>query len=232
MVTTLPATTTLLLSQLYGRRMLGRAFSFAFGLVSASILGGVLIALGFEWLFDLVAQVLINIVRERTAVIFALQIVLGIALLLIGNRLRIIHGQKTNTQVELATTTLELTQLAPIRIMWKSFWLGFGMTIVGLPSGLTYLVAIDQILKTMATFVGVLLLIVFYNLIVFTPLIWIITHLHQNPTKTYELAARINKISILWIPRIIRIFLLIAGVLLILDAAWYFTTGASLIYLE
>jgi cytochrome c biogenesis protein CcdA len=186
MIMTLPTNSVFLLSQMGGASPVRRALLYIMGFFSVAFGAGVLLALPFDWLFDVAANLLHNFLIRRGTFVYGLQLVLGTFLIFgsgsVYHRLR----QRTPDEQRAVPDWLGIG---------GSFALGFGVSLAGIPSALTYFAAIDQILKADPPVIRMVTLLLIYNLIVIAPMLITVTVFIYSDDASKRLLQRISAIA-------------------------------------
>ena len=230
MLSVLPVNSVLLLTQAHGSHPLRNALMFVGGFYTAGYVGGLLVAFGLQWIFDLIPVILRDFLLSRSMVAFGLQLLLGIAMIVTSERLQF-RGAAAEKSPDPGLEsgrdgTLENTRHSG----WlRSFSLGFGVSAAGLPSGLTYFVAIDQMVKANTGLLPVVFLLAYYNLIVIGPLLMLAYIAWRSPDRSQQIVERIGRFSSRWTPRVVRTVLMTIGGILAIDAMLFFGFGQPLI---
>jgi cytochrome c biogenesis protein CcdA len=178
---------------------ISRTISFITGYFLASWLSGWLLTLGFT---HLVAQIANNLGEA----LYFLQILLGLVFALFGYY----YNQFTSQ-----SSPVDRPRSISPR---QTFWLGFAITVVEIPTALPYFAAIERIVSARLESLEIAYALTLYNLVFILPLavlLGIYFFLYQNATSALKTIHRaMNK----WSPIVMRVLLLILGFLTIFDA--------------
>jgi cytochrome c biogenesis protein CcdA len=168
---------------------------------------GVLIAFAFAELTEFMSK--------PGTVGYALGGVLGVALLYVA---------WLSTRSAASTETEDVTSETPL----SAFTTGAIVNFIGIPFGLPYFVAIDQILKADLSLAGSLAVLGGYNLAYMAPflLVPVLTLVMGSDARSLleKISAWVEKIGGVLLPLILTGL----GIFLILDAGFYFATGEGL----
>jgi hypothetical protein len=104
----------------------------------------------------------------------------------------------------------------------SAFSVSAGMTLVGLPGALLYFAAIDQVLRANLTSTGVVVAILYFNLVLMSPLVLIVFLRRLLGTMVDPLFAAISRFFERWGKKIVLLALLGVGAILALDAIGWF----------
>ena len=192
------------------------AFWVLCGWFAVYLVSGLVIAVGLEW----VTQILAN----PRPIDFYIQTPIALALIWFAyTTARTGENPRTSQQVPQPTRS-DHTLSAP-----SGFVLGATINLIGLPFAIPYFAAIDQILKADLSFTGALLVLALYNLAYVLPFAGLALLRWIYRDRADVLFKRINawmeKASAVLMP---IVFFLIGAVLL-LDTVLFFVTGNPLI---
>lgn len=174
-----------------------RTISFMLGIFVAYFLGGILIELGLD-------KVITNLFTNPGLIDFILQIILGIVLVWFGYKYH--KSQETHT-------TIKPRSLKVIH----TFLLGFMVTGTDIPTALPYLAAIGRIVQENLPMTTVTLLLTIYILIYQLPLIVLLGMYICLRNKMESKLLIIEPIVKKWNRRLMVIFFILLGLLLIFD---------------
>jgi hypothetical protein len=204
--------TTVQLYLLSTPKPLVRSASFIVGFLLSHGLAGWLIVIGFG---QAIARLATTIGLLPGVVIYLLQLVIGVALIIVGwrltssRRVKAIHNSKV---------------LKPSH----TFLLGFGATLWKLPTAFLYLAAIEQIVGAKLTLFGVLLALVTYNLVLIVPIVSLLGIYVVFQKQSLLILNLLNRLILRWVPRIFRVILMGIGCILIVHC-FINLTGFSLL---
>jgi len=100
--------------------------------------------------------------------------------------------------------------------------IGAGITVVGLPGAVPYIGAVDQILRSDPGFVGSVLALLFYNLVVLLPLVALVIIRFVFPAHSERVFEWIGSLADRWGHRIIVTALALLGAVLVVDGVGWF----------
>ena len=103
-----------------------------------------------------------------------------------------------------------------------AFSVSAGMTLVGLPGALLYFAAIDQVLRANLASPSVVVAIIYYNLVLVSPLLLVILLRRLLGGMVDPLFAAISRFFERWGKKIVLFALLGVGTILALDAIGWF----------
>lgn len=219
MVMTMPTNGIVLLTQFGASYPVPRALLYAAGFFSAAFGVGLLLALPFDWVFDLAANLLREFLINRGTFVYALQLIIGLALISGSER---VYRRLRQQMIDHPPGTNPEYPTAHGRNLWGSFALGFGLSLAGMPSAFTYFAAIDQILKAQPPLLRIVVLLLIYNLIVIAPLLIVVAVFIVSGMAGQRLLQRGSQIA-LWLGGwAMRVLLIIIGIILTLDALAFF----------
>ena len=168
---------------------------------------GVFLAYSLDWISDYLAN--------PNALDFAISLLIGVLLVWIAIKMA---GSEETKQVE--TKSL----LTPI----SAFGIGIFVNFAGMPFALPYLAAIDQILKADLDFFQALALLLGYNLLYAACFAIVPILVAVMGERSHAVLKRMTE----WLDRaagvVTPLLLGLIGLVLIADAALYFTTGKAL----
>jgi len=171
---------------------------------------GLLLVLGLDAAFDRFNVWVEDTWRDRDAVLLALQLVIGGTMVVFGYRLS--HAKRRRS-IDAASM-----RMTPVR----AFSVATGVTIVGLPGGLLYFAAIDQILRADPSVLGVVKALLYYNVVFLFPLILIVLVRQLFGTRTEPILAAMSGFLDRWGKRLLFFGLLGLGVVFLVDAIGWF----------
>jgi cytochrome c biogenesis protein CcdA len=180
-----------------------RSLAFIAGDFLATWIAGLLIILG-------IAPIIAQIFNSFNNIIVLLQFILGIVLVLLG-----FYFQKFYKQ---SKTAKHPRSLKPI----NTFILGVAIAFAEAPTALPYLGAIEQIVRANLSIYQTVGILTIYNFVFVLPLIilFLIYLRFQQRAIT-----RLNSIQHLinqWFAKIMQVFLIVFGLILIFDSVAYF----------
>lgn len=228
MLSILPVNSAVLMSQMRGKRPTIKALIFLLGFFAASMLGGLLVAFGMRWLFALIPELLRSFLVTRSTVVFGLQLVLGIAMVVGSGYVQTRRERIRQAQNETIAENTPDESAYKGSEMLKIFSIGFTFSAAGLPSGFTYFLAIDQILKFSSGIVGIVFFLTYYNLIVLGPLFILVFLASRFPALSQALVDRIEGLAKRWTPKVLQTILITIGAVFAIDAIIFFVHGSPL----
>jgi cytochrome c biogenesis protein CcdA len=188
-----------------GKKPLLGAGAFIAGVVVVYLAVGLLLVFGLNAFFDPLNAYLLRLWKEPNTVEIVVSTLLGVVMILFGVRLaatRASHGDRGVTE-----------QVTPA----KAFGTGAVLTLIGMPGGLPYFAALDQILRSDVGPVAMVTSLLFYNLIFALPLASIVLLRVLLGRRGDRILKRINAFMDHWGQRMIVSILLVLGLVLVLD---------------
>ena len=170
---------------------------------------GFVAVFGLDQLFDLINQQFHRVLTDPHTIELILQIIIGCALVVVGNRAKTPRDRTIDTEV---------SSLSPGRALA----LGGGLTITGMPAAVPYLAAIDQILKADIGSLQMANALVFYNLVFLAPFILLVALRFVFPNQALAILGKVNTIFTTWGGWVIGISLILLGVILVVDGIGFF----------
>ncbi len=197
---------------LAGKRPVSDAFSFIAGISIPYYLVGVLIALGLGPMMErLNAKAVEWLKHSPDPIEMVLQIVIGVLLLFLGIRFataRRKQAAKREARAEMTPT--------------QAFMLGAAMTLGGIWGALPYFAAINEILRVDPPLVPGLLVLGWYQLLFILPLVAFVILRQVLGTRAEPLFRKMSGFFSRWGRRLIILFMILLGLLLIADSiAWF-----------
>ena len=172
---------------------------------------GLLLVIGLDAAFDQVNVWMQDKWRDPDTLAVVLQLVIGTAMAVFGYRLASASQQRP----EQASST----SMSPV----GAFSLAAGLNIIGLPVGLLYFAAIDQILRADLTVPGMAKALLYYNLMYLLPLMLIVLMRRIFGRRSDPIFAAVARFLKRWGKRLLFFGLLGLGVVLVVDAiGWFF----------
>ena len=171
---------------------------------------GLLLLFGLDGVLDQINEIIAQLWKTPDTLDLILQIVIGLAMLIFGYRAanaRETHGERGATE-----------GMTPIR----AFVLGAMLNLTGMWGALPYFAAIDQILRTDLGATGMVLTILYYNVVFTLPLMAFIVVRMAFGERADRLFQRLTEFLTKWGRRLIIAILLALGLLLIVDAIGWF----------
>lgn len=175
------------------------------GHTAAYLLAGILIALGMNRITSYLAN--------PGAVFFAIQIILGAALVVAGGGAR--SGGASRTRQPPG-------RLTPM----SALLFGVVINFVGVPFALPYFAALDQLLKAELSLLPALIVLLVYNLLYVLPFLFVPIALATLGEGSRALLSRINDRVARAADWIMPKLLFVIGLLLVVDGIGYFWTGS------
>jgi cytochrome c biogenesis protein CcdA len=194
---------------LAGRRALRGAVAFIAGVFVTYAAAGILAVMGLDVVFARLNARFTRFLKEPDTLDFALQIVIGVVLVVIGQRMANIRRSK-----ERATP--------PDVTPWQAFVFAAGLVVVGLPGALPYFAAVDQMLRADLPAFHTVLAVLFYNLVFVSPLVGIVLARQLMGASADRFLNAINGFMETWGRRVIVIALIVLGLVLVVDGVGWF----------
>ncbi|MCK5405826.1 MAG: GAP family protein, partial [Candidatus Krumholzibacteria bacterium] len=170
---------------LAGRRALSGAIAFIAGIFVTYAAVGVLAVMGLDAVFTRLNAEFTRAWKHPDTLDFALQIVIGVVLIVIGQRM--------------ANARRSKERVAPPDVTpWQAFTFASGLVIVGLPGAIPYFAAVDQMLQADLSAPQTVLAVLFYNLIFVAPLVAIVVIRQLMGTRADGLLAAITRFMETW----------------------------------
>jgi hypothetical protein len=171
---------------------------------------GLLIAIGLDISFDLLAVRARDAWHDPEPLVVGLQLIIGAVMVVFAYRL----SRSAQRQPSDASSTL----VTPV----GAFSVSAGLTLVGLPSAVLYFAAIDQVLRADLTASGIVKALLFFNVICLLPLMLIVLSRGLLGTRSDPLFGAVARFIERWGRRLMFVGLLGLGVGLTLDAIGWF----------
>lgn len=189
-----------------GRRPYLSSTMFLLGLVAACFPAGVLLVVGLGSIFDKVGEYLIWKLNNPGTLFLALQIVVGVVMIVFGYRMAVARRERAQRKEPEAG-------MSPPR----AFLLGAGAMLAGLWGALPYFAAVDQILRADLPLTGVLGALLYYNLVFIAPLAALVVLRAVVGERANSVFAAINRFFEVWGRRVLMLLLLALGIALVAD---------------
>ena len=183
--------------------------AYILGKFVPKIVFGLLVAIGLDAIFDQITAQATDIWRNPSAPAVALQLAIGVVLVFASYRF-------SRTWQE--STKKKSTSLTPV----AAFTLGAGLTILSLPGNLLYFAAIDQILRAELPLPGIVFAVLYYNLVLLTPLTLIVVSRWLFGARADPFFTAVDRFLERHGKRILAVGMLILGVVLIADGIGWF----------
>jgi len=206
----LPTGITGIAASLATRRPFLTAIAFIAGKFTPHFLFGLLIAVGLDAAFDSLKLRARAAWQDPDYWLVAVQLLIGIAMIMVAYLVS--RGSKDPAS---PNATKPVTPLG-------AFAVSAGMTLVGLPGALLYFAAIDQVLRANLTSPSVVVAILFYNLVLVSPLALVVLLRRLLGGMVDPLFAAISRFFERWGKKIVLLALLGVGTVLALDAIGWF----------
>jgi cytochrome c biogenesis protein CcdA len=171
---------------------------------------GLLLIFGLDHVLDRINEIIAELWKEPDTLDLILQIIIGLAMLIFGYRAanaRESHGER-DAQEGMTPT--------------QAFMLGAMLNLTGMWGALPYFAAIDQILRADIGSTGMILAVIFYNVIFTLPLLAFIVLRIALGEQANRLFQKLTQFLSQWGRRLIIAILLILGLVLIIDAIGWF----------
>jgi cytochrome c biogenesis protein CcdA len=194
---------------LAGRRALRGAIAFIAGVFVTYAGVGVLAVMGLDAVFTRLNAEFTRFWKNPDTLDFALQIAIGVVLLVIGQRMANARRSKERTA-------------PPDVTPWQAFTFASGLVIVGLPGAIPYFAAVDQMLRADLPVFQTVLAVLFYNLVFVGPLIAIVLVKQLMGARADALLGAINRFMETWGRRVIMVALILLGLILVVDGVGWF----------
>ncbi len=173
----------------------------------AYFVGGIVIAIGLERISERLANPL--------TIDFVIEFIIAVVLLWLALRSRKDTGKRPDEQ------TPEFTP-------WSAFGFGAIVNIIGIPFAVPYFAAIGQFLKSDLSTGGVVLALLFYNLVYALPFLMIPVMTGVMGERSKPILARINNFMERVSGYLMPVLLGIIGLALLVDAIAFFIKGEPL----
>ena len=206
----LPTGITGIAASLATQRPFLTAIAFVAGKFTPHFLFGLLIAVGLDAAFDYLKLRAREAWQDPDYWLVGVQMIIGIAMIVVATLVS--RGSKDPTSPK---STKPVTPLS-------AFSVSAGVTLVGLPGALLYFAAIDQVLRANLASPSVVIAILYYNLVLVSPLALIVLLRRLLGTKVDPLFSAISRFFERWGKKIVLLALLGVGAVLALDAIGWF----------
>ena len=177
------------------------------GHTTAYFAGGIVLAIGLERISERLAN--------PESIDFVIELIIAVLLLWLVLRTRKDTGKRPDEQT-------------PDFTPWTAFSYGAVVNLIGIPFAVPYFAAIGQFLKADLDTGGVLLALLFYNLVYALPFLMIPVLTAVMGERSKPFLARINgfmeRVSTYLMPALLGL----VALALLADAIWYFASGESL----
>jgi cytochrome c biogenesis protein CcdA len=179
-----------------------RSLSFIVGDFLTNLIAGLLITFGLS-------QVIFQIFSRFSEIFYLFQFLLGIALVLLGCYFYKVFSREKNIK--------KSNSLKPIH----AFFLGVTIALSEAPTALPYLAAIEKIAQKNLSFSQIIELLTIYNLVFICPLIVLLLIYLCFQQESVVVLDYIQLFVNRWIPKIMRLIVVIFGLVLIVDSIVY-----------
>jgi Flp pilus assembly pilin Flp len=209
-LSTLPGGLSGVVMSLGTERPYATASAFIAGKLVTYFVFGLVMVMGLDAAFDQANAWMQDKWQDPDTLDVVLQLLIGATMAVFGFRL----------------TNADLHQ--PIRKPSASmtpggaFWLAAGVSIAGLPVALLYFAAIDQILRADVTALGVVTALLYYKLIVLSPLILMIPMHRLLGARSDPIFSALGRFLERWVKRLMFVGFLCLGSVLAADAIGWF----------
>lgn len=190
-------------------RGLIRAIAFVAGVFVTYTTIGVLAVFGLDAVFARLTAEFTRVIKHPNTLDFVLQIAIGLALLIIGQKMASARRAKKKEPPADVTP-------------WRAFVFAAGLVVVGAPGALPYFAAIDQVLRADLQVLPSVVAILFYNLVFVAPLVAIILLRVLLGRRADGALAAVNRFMEKWGRRIIMFLLIVLGLILVVDGVGWF----------
>ncbi len=186
------------------------ASAFIAGKFLPGFIFGLLIVIGLDTAFDRISIWASDIWRDPNVIDVSLQLVIGAVMVVFGYRLSQVRPESPDVTSSTAMTPA------------TAFTVGAGLTIVGLPGNLFYFAAIDQILRADLLISGIVMAVLYYNVVVLAPLMLIVLSRRLFGARADSLFEAVAGFIQQRGKRLLFCGLLGLGVVLVVDAIGWF----------
>jgi cytochrome c biogenesis protein CcdA len=201
---------------LASRRPILGAGALVAGVYITYLLCGILIYFGLRGVFEQLSGFLHKWWHNPDAGDFALQIVLGLALMIVGWRISAPPRPKKTREIS--------SEASPI----GAFLFGAGLTVIGMPGALPFFAAVDQMLRADLPAFQNVVAIATYCLIFVAPLFGIILIRVLLADRADAILGAVNRFLDTWGKGVIIVLLILLGLALTVDGIWFFVAGKPL----
>lgn len=205
-------------TMLAGRRPYLTAGAFLVGLYVSYLIMALAFLLGLSSLLDRVNAWVSYRWNHPEPADFGVEILLGIILLVFGVRIAEKRRAKTRGR-----------QVREGGSPGAAFGFGFMLNVVGFPGAVPYFAAADHINRAGMGVVDQILAVVFYVAIFVLPLVCLVLLRVVLGQRMVPLLAAIKGFFDTWGKRIMVVLLILLGIFLVVDGAFYFTTGTPVV---
>ena len=190
--------------------------AFVLGILAIYLVTGLLLLVSLGAVFDEINSYAVKIHDDPSAEEILLQIALGLGLCLFGLRLSKARRPKKSLEA--------LMEVSPA----KAFFVGIGLTFLGMPGGFPYFAAVDLILRADVSIGQEVAAVFYYSLVFVSPFIAIVLVRLCLGEQGDRALNQVKDLVAEWGPRVIVLLFLALGVVLVGDGvSWLF--GAPLI---
>jgi cytochrome c biogenesis protein CcdA len=202
---------------LASRRPVLAAGAMVVGVYVTYLVCGVLIYFGLRGVFEGLSAAMHKWWHSPDTGDFVLQIIIGLALVIIGWRVSVPPRPKKTREIS--------SEASPI----GGFLFGAGLTIIGMPGALPFFAAVEQMLRADLPDYQTVITIAAYCLIFILPLIAIILIRVALADRAEAILAAVNRFLDTWGKGVIIVLLILLGLVLTVDGVWFFVLGRPLI---
>ena len=207
---TLPPSIAGVVASLGSRQPYLTAIAFIAGKFVPLFLFGLLLAIGLDTAFDRLTVTAQGVWRDPGVFLVSAQLIIGAAMLFLGYHLTRASEQRRENK-----STAGMTPMGVFTVV-------AGATLLGLPGALFYFAAIDQILRADLTVTGIVIAILFYNVLYLSPLIFIVLMRRLFGTRADPLFSALTRFFQRWGKHLASFGLYCLGGILVADAAGWF----------
>lgn len=195
---------------LAGKRPILGAMSFITGIFVIYFLSGLLLFLGFDLVFDVIASRVSRWWNQPNTIELILQLFVGVALLVYA---WIQYRRPKAADNKVTRSAISLTQ---------AWTLGGSLTLIGIPGAIPYFGAIEQILRAHLTLFHSIIAVFFYNIAFIFPFFTLLFIRLLLPNQSGMLFGRLSIFIQRWGKPIMVGCIVILGGLLVVDSIGWF----------
>jgi len=173
-----------------------RSAAFILGVFTANYAGGLMLVLGINRFFG-------TRLRDIASLHDGVQLIIGVLLIAAGIFVCRFVSSKKSRRVPLNS--------------WQSFLMGTAEMALELPTAFPYLAAVGLIVRESPPLSATLGILLMYNILFILPLLVLLLIYKLLPDRQAPWMAKIQKRFRRWLPRVLRILLVGAGIILLAD---------------
>ncbi|MCL1123376.1 GAP family protein [Shewanella surugensis] len=194
-----------------GKRPIVGALSFILGIVLIYSLSGLLLLLGFDFIFEVIAPSMSRWWNQPNTIELILQLIVGAVLL--------IYAWQQYRSPLITKDNETIVAISP----FQAFTLGVSLTIIGLPGAIPYFGAIEQILRAHLNFLAAVSALILYNVAFVLPFLALLLIRLLLPNHSGAVFGAISTQIKRWGKPIIVSCVAILGCFLVADSiGWFF----------